>query len=169
MATPRLRRKHKKMGRKTLYKKSMIKQTENLILMGYTHEEVAKFFEVNVASIYLWKSMYPNFADALNITKDEYDSNVVKSLYKSAIGYTERANVKQIDDAGNIKIIRTRKKVAPNIGAIKMWLYNRQPDKWKPEAELVKQKYDDTAPAPPLTINYISAPPVRPVKITIGK
>lgn len=169
MATPKLRRKHKKKGRPTLYKKSMIEQTRNLIIMGYTHAEVAKFYNVGETSIYLWKIMYPDFAKALDFTKDEYDSNVVRSLYELATGYTERTRTKQIDEQENVKIVRTRKKVAPNIGAIKVWLYNRRPDEWKPEAELVKQKYDDTAPAPALSISYVVNPPVKDVKVTIGE
>ncbi len=169
MATPRLRRKHKKKGRPTLYKKSMVEQTRNLIIMGYTHENVAKFYNVGITSIYLWKTMYPDFAEALDFTKDEYDSKVVRSLYEVATGYTERIRTKQIDEQGNIKIVRTKKKVAPNIGAIKVWLYNRRPDEWKPEAELVKQKHDDTVPAPSLSINYIVNPPVKDVKVTIGE
>lgn len=169
MATPRLRRKHKKRGRKTLYKESMLKQTRNLILMGYTHLQVAEFFEVSEDSIYLWKRMYPKFKKALDVTKDEYDSVVVRSLYEVATGYTEKSRTKQTDDAGNVKIVRTKKKISPNLGAIKMWLYNRRPDEWKPEAELVKQKYDDTAPAPALTITYSVEPPVKAVKVTIGK
>lgn len=167
--SPKLRRRHKKKGRPTLYEKSMVDQTRNLIVMGYTHEDVAEFYKVNVSSIYLWKTMYPDFSDALDFTKDEYDSNVVRSLYQVATGYTERTRTKQVDEEGNIKIVRTKKKVAPNIGAIKVWLYNRRPDEWKPEAELVKQKHDDTAPAPSLNINYIVSPPVKDVKITIGK
>lgn len=167
--SPKLRRKHKKMGRPSLYNKSMVEQTRNLILMGYTHEEVAKFYDVNVSSIYLWKTMYPDFSDALDFTKDEYDSDVVRSLYEVATGYTERTRTKQIDEQGNEKIVRTKKKVAPNVGAIKVWLYNRRPDEWKPEAELVKQKYEDAAPAPSLNISYVVSPPVKAVKVTIGK
>ncbi len=169
MATPRLRRKHKKTGRPTLYNKSMVEQTRNLILMGYTHEEVAKFFNVAPSSIYLWKTMYPEFSEALDFIKDEDDSKVVRSLYETAIGYTERIRTKQVDEQGNEKVIRTKKKVAPNVGAIKVWLYNRRPDEWKPEAELVKQQSDDMAPAPPLDITYAVNPPVKAVKVTIGK
>lgn len=147
----------------------MVGQTQNLIVMGYTHEEVAKFYEVDISSIYLWKTMYPDFSEALDFTKDEYDSNVVRSLYELATGYTERTRTKQVDEHENTKIVRTKKKIAPNIGAIKVWLYNRRPDEWKPEAELVKQKYEDTVPAPPLSISYIVNPPVKDVKVTIGK
>jgi len=167
--SPKLRRKHKKKGRPTLYKKSMIEQTRNLIIMGYTHEEVAKFYEINVSSLYLWKTMYPDFSDALDFTKDEYDSNVVRSLYQVATGYTERTRTKNVDEYDNVRIIRTKKKVAPNVAAIKLWLYNRRPDEWKPEAELVKGKHDDAAPAPSLSISYVVAPPVKDVKMTIGE
>lgn len=168
MATPK-RRKFRKMGRKTLYDKSMVEQTRNLIMMGYTHKQVADFYKVSEASIYLWKTLYPDFSEALDFTKDEFDSDVVRSLYETATGYTERTIKKETDDNGNIRRTRIKKDIAPNIGAIKMWLYNRRPDEWKSEAELIKQKDDSLVAAPALTINYNINPPVKVVKVTVGK
>lgn len=166
---PKLRRKHKPKGRPTLYRKSMIEQTRNLILMGYTHAQVAKFYNITISSLYLWKTLYSDFSEALNYVKDEADSMVVRSLFETAVGYTERTNTKHTDESGNVKIVRSKKHMAPNLGAIKVWLYNRRPDEWKPEAELVKQDHDDSAPAPLLTISYSVDPPVKNVKVTIGE
>jgi hypothetical protein len=167
MATPR-KRNPKKGGRPTLYRKSMVEQSRNLVLMGYTHVQVAKFYNIDISSLYLWKTLYPKFSDALNSTKDEDDSKVVRSLHDIATGYSYVERKKETDDDGKEKLTRTKKHMAPNIGAIKVWLYNRRPDEFKPEAALSAQVVEDLAPAPPLTISYDVLAPVRAVKVTIG-
>ncbi len=162
------KRNHKKRGRKTLFKRSMIKQTRDLILMGYTHEKISKFYEINIATLYRWKQLHPDFSDALNTNRDDHDSKVVRSLFELSTGYDYVEKKKEIDDDGKIKKTRTKKHVAPNVGAIKTWLYNRRPSEWKPEAELSRQGGGEQPPAPPLIINYSVNPPVKDVKITTG-
>ncbi len=168
MATPR-KRNPQKAGRKTLYKKSMIEQTRNLVLMGYTHQKVADFYNIDISSLYLWKSLYPQFSDALNTCRDENDSNIVRSLYNVAKGYNYIEKKKETDAKGEVKTIRIKKHMPPNVGAIKVWLYNRRPKDFKPEAALSSQGSGEDLPAPALTIKYDVSPPVRAVKITIGK
>lgn len=168
MATPR-KRNPQKPGRNTLYKKSMIKQTRDLVMMGYTHEKVAKFYNIHISSLYLWKTLHPDFSDALNICRDENDSNIVRSLYNVAKGYDYIEKKKETDGQGKVKTIRIKKHMPPNVGAIKVWLYNRRPKQFKPEAALSSQGSGEDLPAPPLIIQYDVNPPVKAVKITIGK
>lgn len=168
MATPR-KRNPQKAGRKTLYKKSMVEQTRNLVMMGYTHEKVAEFYNIHISSLYLWKNQYLEFFDALNTCRDENDSNIVRSLYDVAKGYNYTEKKKEVDGDGKTKITRIKKHMPPNVGAIKVWLYNRRPKDFKPEAALSSQGSGEDLPAPPLTIKYDVNPPVRAVKITIGK
>ena len=156
-------------GRPTSYKVSMVDQTRDLILMGYTHKQVADFYNVAESSIYLWKIKFPDFSEALNTVKDENDSNVVRSLHDIATGYNVVERKKETDDKGNVKTIRTRRHVAPNIAAIKMWLYNRRPEDFKPEAALSARVVGEDLPVPPLVIKYEINAPVRAAKITIGK
>ena len=173
---PRGIRNKKKNGRKTLFKRSMIKQAENLVLMGYTHEKVADFFGVNVCSIYKWKSMHDDFAKVLNFKRDENDSKVVRSLYEIATGYDYTEKKKETEqselDGGKpkVKITKTKKHIPPNVGAIKVWLYNRRPKEFKPEPALSSSHGGgDLPPPPPLNITYTVAAPVRAVKVTIGR
>lgn len=168
MATPR-KRNPQKGGRPTSYKKTMIEQTRDLVLMGYTHQQVADFYKVDISSIYLWKTKFPEFSEALNTCREENDSKVVRSLYNVAIGYKYTEKKKEIDEEGKVKITRIKKHMAPNVGAIKVWLYNRRPEEFKPEAALSGRVVDDLPPAPPLIIQYDVLPPVKAVKITIGK
>jgi len=161
-------------GRKTLYKKSMNKQTRNLVLMGYTHKKVAEFYGLCEFTIIKWKSIYPEFKEAIETNRDEYDSNVVRSLYEIATGYTvteKKTETEQNPLIGppKVKITRTKKQIAPNVGAIKVWLYNRRREEFKPEPALASHEDIDQAPPPPLIINYNVNPPIRCVKITTGK
>ncbi len=165
-------RNRKKLGRPTLFKESMVKQARDLILMGYTHEKVAEFFEISIESIYLWKRMYLNFKQAMDTNRDEYDSKVVRSLYENAIGYNYIEKKKEVekteDGKTKTKVTRTKKHVPGNVGAIKVWLYNRRPGEFKPEAVLSSQGGGERPPAPPLNITYTVAAPVRACKVTIG-
>ncbi len=172
---PSGKRNKKKNGRKTLFKQSMIEQTRDLVLMGYTHEKVAEFFGVSISSITKWKSMYKEFATVLNINRDDYDSKVVRSLYEIATGYDYVEKKKETEqpefDGGKVKvkITKTKKHIPPNVGAIKVWLYNRRPSEFKPEPALSSQGGGEQPPAPPLNITYTVAAPVRAVKVTIGR
>jgi len=40
---------------------------------GFTDLQLAKWFEVNVDTIYQWKHRYPEFAEALKVGKAETD------------------------------------------------------------------------------------------------
>jgi len=173
---PSGKRNKKKNGRKTLFKQSMVEQARDLVLMGYTHQKVADFFGVSITSITKWKSMYADFATALNINRDDYDSKVVRSLYEIATGYDYTEKKKETEqsefDGGKpkVKITKTKKHIPPNVGAIKVWLYNRRPKEFKPEPALSSSHGGgDLPPPPPLNITYTVAAPVRAVKVTIGR
>ena len=49
-------------GRPTKYKHEYAEQTYKLCLLGATDEEIANFFDVNVATINRWKMISLNFA-----------------------------------------------------------------------------------------------------------
>ncbi len=49
--------------------------------------EVADFFEVDVRTIYRWKTGREEFCQALKVGKDVADDRVTRSLYARANGY----------------------------------------------------------------------------------
>ena len=56
---------------------------------------------------------------------------VESALYNMAVGYTEEEK-KEIYKGGKLaETVVITKEVAPDLNAIKLWLYNRCPDKWK--------------------------------------
>lgn len=165
------KRNPKKGGRPTLFKESMIEQSRNLVLMGYTHEKIAKFYNIGMTALYRWKTENLQFKKALDVNRDDYDGKVVRSLFEIATGYdyTEKKKEKEtIDGVKKEKVTKTKKHMAPNVGAIKVWLYNRRPTEFKPEAELSKNDNEELAPPPPLNITYTVSPPVKDVIVTLG-
>ena len=161
-------------GNSLVYNKRMVIQGRNLALMDYTHEKMAEFFGITIGTLYVWKRTHPDFKEALNTKRDVNDGEVVRSLFEIATGYDYVERKKEVvkDPSGGenkTKITKTKKHIPPNVGAIKVWLYNRRPKEFKPEPALSSHEDADKTPAPPLTINYSVNPPARCVKATIGK
>lgn len=114
-------------GRPTSYKTEYDQQAFRLSLLGLSDAELADFFEISVSTLNAWKKEYLSFSDALRRGKTEADGKVARALYKRALGfeYTETTR-----EAG--KLIKTVTKiVVPDVGAVTLWLKNRQRDKWR--------------------------------------
>lgn len=68
----------------------------------------------------------------LKIAKGEYTNSMVESaLYNMAVGYTEQEKKEIYKGEKLVETIVITKEVAPDLNAIKLWLYNRKPEKWK--------------------------------------
>ena len=59
------------------------------------------------------------------------NSMVESALYNMAVGYTEQEKKEIIKGDKTVETIIITKEVAPDLNAIKLWLYNRKPEKWK--------------------------------------
>ena len=106
-------------GRPTAYKPEYAKQAERLCLLGCTNEELAVFFDVAPATIYVWYKAHPEFLESLKKGRVVADGNVAASLYKRACGYT-------LNDHH----------YPPDTAAAFIWLKNRQSGKWRDRHEL---------------------------------
>lgn len=68
----------------------------------------------------------------LKIAKGEHTNSMVESaLYNMAVGYTEQEKKEIYKNEKLVETIIITKEVAPDLNAIKLWLYNRKPEKWK--------------------------------------
>lgn len=128
-------------GRPSKYKPEYNEQAKKLCLMGYTDQQLADFFEVNVDTIYEWKKVKPGFSDALKNGKDLADYNVVDSLYNKAIGYEhDDEEIKVVPlgsgEGSEIQRVKIRKIYPPDTTAAIFWLKNRQPDKWRDKQDI---------------------------------
>ena len=136
------------MGRPTNYKPEYDHMVYTLIkIHGLTIDQLADALGTTTPGIRGWMDSYPNFKDAINKGRDEFDGHEIKnSLKNRAVGYdyTERStkynNVPdQIADDGKVltwkKVIIEQtiqdKHMAPSVGAIAWWQKNRDPEEWR--------------------------------------
>ena len=127
--------KHLTAGAPTKYKDEYVEQVFKLALLGSTLIEVADFFEVSRQTIIEWQRVHPDFYQSFKDGKVKADSEVAKSLYKRANGYTtyeEKVNVVN----GEVVITRIKKEVPPEPKSQAMWLKSRQNEKWGAKAEI---------------------------------
>jgi hypothetical protein len=108
--------------------------------MGASDYDLADEFEVTVQTIWRWRCKYPDFCYALLEGKDAFDDRIERSLAQRAAGYSLHVE-KVYCSEGQIIRAQTVEHYPPDVGAIKMWLGNRRPDKWKDKAEV---KLDDS-------------------------
>lgn len=96
-----------------------------IAMRGASDDEIADTFGVSRETFAKWRRAYPTMNEALEKGRLSVDADIVESLYKQATGYhyEEDAPTKN----GLVRVERYR---VPDIGAIKYWLDNRQPDHW---------------------------------------
>jgi hypothetical protein len=121
-------------GRPTSFKPEYAEQAFKLCLLGATDEDMADFFNVCMATINNWKNDHPKFLEALSLGKIRADAEIAHSLYHRAKGY-EHPAVKIFMPQGAAAPVYADyiEHYPPDVAAAKMWLFNRQPKKWKPD------------------------------------
>lgn len=126
-----------KVGRPTKYKPEFVKQVAPLCEHGFTDQEIADFFEVDISTLYRWKSAHPEFREAIKSAGDIADERVERSLYQKAIGYEQNA-VKVFMPSGAEKPVYAplRERVAADTAAAIFWLKNRRKDRWRDKTDL---------------------------------
>jgi hypothetical protein len=90
-------------------------------------DERRRFFKVSVFTIRQWRLQYEDFSTTVRLGKQIADERAEQALYERAIGYDY-----DVDIGRGKTIIRH---IPPDLGALKVWLYNRRPDRWKEKVE----------------------------------
>lgn len=121
-------------GRPTKYKHEYAEQTYKLCLLGATDEEIANFFDVNVATINRWKNDFPEFCESIKKGKILADANIAERLYRRAMGY-EAPDVDIRVVEGEIIETPLTKHYPPDTPAAIFWLKNRQRSKWRDKVD----------------------------------
>lgn len=124
-----------KQGRPTKYKKEYDALVYNYCLLGATDVELAKFINVDEATINRWKHSHPSFCTSIKEGKVNADANVAAALYHRALGYSH-SEEKVFSNNGKIVMHNTVKHYPPDTGAAMAWLKNRQPAKWRDKQEI---------------------------------
>lgn len=118
------------MARPSKFKEEFIGQAEKLCKLGATDIELADFFEVEVRTLYRWKSENEKFCQALKAGKAESDDRVERSLFARANGYEhDEVDIRVV--GGEIVQTPIRKYYPPDTTAAIFWLKNRKPGEWR--------------------------------------
>ena len=108
---------------------------------GLTDKEIADEIGVTVKTIGRWKKTHPEFCKALLETKATLDSRVELTLYRRAIGYSYTEVEVTLEPGLDGKQVETKrvervKEVLPDVGAIRLWLINRDATNWRDKQEV---------------------------------
>jgi transposase-like protein len=124
-------------GRPTKYEPAFCEQAYKLCLLGATDEEIARFFNVEVKTLFNWREQHPEFLQATTDGKQSADANVASRLYQRAMGYSHEA-VKIFMPAGADEPVYApyTEHYAPDTQAASLWLRNRQPAKWRDKVDV---------------------------------
>jgi hypothetical protein len=117
------------------YKREFAKQAHKLCELGATDRELAEFFGVTTVTIWRWRCEYKEFCNALVVGKKHADARVERSLYQRAVGYSYDA-VKINQYEGTPVITPYVEHVPPDPGSMKLWLCNREPEKWRDKVDI---------------------------------
>lgn len=129
------RNKTRREGAKYFYD-DMVRQGKALAVLGLSTKEMAEFWGVGQKTLRRWMLRNPDFRKEIDIAQARADTNVTRSLYKKALGYTYYERKYALDNDGKKRLIEEKERQAlPDLGAIIWWLKNRQPDKWREQID----------------------------------
>jgi hypothetical protein len=117
-------------GRPSDFKPEFCEQAEKLCRLGATDEELAAFFDKDVATINRWKHSHPEFRASVKEGKVLADINVANSLYKRATGYVLETE-KVVGKGENQRVVKLSIAVEADTTAAIFWLKNRRKDHWR--------------------------------------
>lgn len=119
-------------GRPSAFKPEFVRQAEELTKLGATDGQIARFFQVTIATVTNWKHAHPDFLASLTRGKELCDDIIEKSLFQRASGYTYDA-VKIFMPAGASAPVYAPyvEHVPPDPTSMIFWLKNRRRLEWR--------------------------------------
>lgn len=148
------------MGRPTKYEPVFPERARELCERGATDIELADFFDIACSTLYEWKHVHPEFAEAIKVGKECADARVERSLYNRAVGYTyESVKIFMPGGAEAPVYAPYREHVPPETTAAIFWLKNRQPDRWRDKSQHEHTGKDGAPLVPAINVTIGSAEP----------
>ncbi len=98
---------------------------------GLTDTELAAKLGVAVRTVHRWKKDHPEFREALIETKAILDARVEMSLFRRATGYLVTKTEVTTEDGTETKRVTKTEEIAPDVQACRLWLMNRDPERWR--------------------------------------
>lgn len=112
---------------------------------GLTVEDICQKMGINRTTYYTWKREFPEFNQAVSVSKELVDYKVENALLKAALGFkTKEIKVtlgRKIFNGETVEMLKetTTKEFAPNVTACMAWLNNRKHDQWKRNRDKVME------------------------------
>ena len=104
---------------------------------GVIDEDLAKLCGIHVSNFYKWQKVNPEFREALQKGKDEWNSDRAEnSLVKRVIGYSYDETTQELVNGEMVVTKIVTKSVAPDPASIFIFLKNRRPDRWRDKHEI---------------------------------
>lgn len=138
-------------GRPTVFKTEFLAVIFKMCELGATDSDLAAAFGVTRGTINNWKKKHPEVFVQIKQGKNEANEKVEKALYQRALGFkcdeTKFATFEgQITDSRKFK-----RHYPPDINAIKFFLTNRDPERWK---NLIDPNQVDGEQAEPVKVTF---------------
>ena len=99
---------------------------------GLTMVQIASNLGISKDTLYQYIQRYSDFSDALKVSRDEADAQVINAMHQSATGYEYEEDA--VTPSG--KVVRVHKYHVPNVSAQIFWLKNRRPSEWRDKQEV---------------------------------
>lgn len=117
------------------YAPRMAHEAKELTLRRFSQNEVAEAMDVSVRTLRRWRMKYPDFDAGFEITDEDYDRRIKRSVAERATGYTIRAK-RVFHHQGKVIEYELDEHVPGDLGAAKFWLTNRDPENWSDRREM---------------------------------
>jgi hypothetical protein len=124
-------------GRPTRYAPEHAETARLYYESGATDQQVANLLRVHLATLYRWRELHPEFAEAAQAGKDDADARVQFAMYRRAIGYDYRETrfMLPVGAMEPVEVQLTRHMPAdPRLGM--QWLRIRRADEWREPREM---------------------------------
>ena len=123
------------MGRPSKYEPVMCERARAMAERGAVDAEIAAALGVALSTLYLWRSQFPEFSEALKRGKDVADDMVEGALFRRATGYSHDA-VKIMQYEGSPIEVPYVEHHPPDTTAAIFWLKNRRPKEWRDKRDV---------------------------------
>lgn len=134
-----------KPGRPTKFSKTIQPHIQKMATRGFTDAEMAQILGVTEHTFCNWKLKYKSFFQSLSDWKLRADSEIERSLYERAHGYSHPDSTPKWIDGhpgadgyveGHWEYSSQIKHYPPDATSMIFWLKNRQPARWRDKQEL---------------------------------
>lgn len=107
---------------------------------------IARKMNISPSTFYNWMKEYEEFREAFEDGRRCVDEEVETSFFKMCTGYKESVSEKKtVTNSKGEETVEVEKEIyiPPNVAALKLYLVNRMPKKYRPENAVLPAEKDD--------------------------